>query len=163
MLNKDGNIRIYPKKKKGSSQRGSGNKVPSRLNESPFANSIPDSTEKSNPSDENSSKRSPESGKRASMDSDYMSALERGDMVTAQRMVDEAAREAGYTYKGYHGTRSGGFTVFKNRLPGMVEGLKSIFLAKDEGTAGQYAYGNNRKIYRLYAKMDNPLIVYGIC
>ena len=28
------------KKEKGSSQRGSGNKVPSHLNESPFANSI---------------------------------------------------------------------------------------------------------------------------
>ena len=40
LLNKNGNIKIYPKKKKGSSQRGSGNRVPSHLNESPFANSI---------------------------------------------------------------------------------------------------------------------------
>ena len=93
------------------------------------------------------------------LDADYIAAVKKGDMVTAQRMVDEAAREAGYTYKGYHGTRNGGFTVFKNRLPGMIEGLKSIFLAKDEGTAGQYAYGGNRKVYSLYAKMDNPLVV----
>jgi hypothetical protein len=92
-------------------------------------------------------------------DSTYLDAVNHGDMGTAQRMVDEAAKEAGYTYKGYHGTRRGGFTVFKNRLPGMIEGLKSIFLAKDEGTAGQYAYGSNRKIYSLYAKMENPLIV----
>lgn len=58
LLGKDGNIRIYPKKKKGSSQRGSGNKVPSHLNESPFATSIPDSSEKINPSAKNSSRRS---------------------------------------------------------------------------------------------------------
>ena len=96
---------------------------------------------------------------KESNDKDYMVAVNRGDMETAQRMVDEAAREAGYSYKGYHGTKRGGFTVFKNRLPGMIEGLKSIFLAKDEGTAGQYAYGGNRKIYSLYARMDNPFIV----
>lgn len=37
-------------------------------------------------------------------DTDYLSAVERGDMETAQRMVDEAARAAGYTTKTYHGT-----------------------------------------------------------
>ena len=97
--------------------------------------------------------------KNTEKDSAYLDAINRGDMETAQKMVDEAAKEAGYTFKGYHGTKRGGFTVFKNRLPGMIEGVKSIFLAKDEGTAGQYAYGVNRKIYTLYAKMDNPLVV----
>jgi hypothetical protein len=38
------------------------------------------------------------------LDLDYMSAVERGDMATAQRMVDEAAKKAGYTVKAYHGT-----------------------------------------------------------
>ena len=46
MLRKDGNLQIYPKKKKGASQRGSGNRVPSHLNESPFANSITNFDEK---------------------------------------------------------------------------------------------------------------------
>jgi hypothetical protein len=35
-------------------------------------------------------------------DADYLAAVERGDMATAQRMVDEAARAAGYRYVGYH-------------------------------------------------------------
>ena len=55
LLGKDGNIRIYPKKKKGSSQRGSGNKVPSHLNESPFANSIAETELGIKSSDETSS------------------------------------------------------------------------------------------------------------
>jgi len=47
-------------------------------------------------------------------DTDYLSAVERGDMETAQRMVDEAARAAGYDMHLYHGSKSGGgFTVFK--------------------------------------------------
>ncbi len=42
----------------------------------------------------------------ARIDSDYMAAVERGDMATAQRMVDEAARASGYTIPVYHFTES---------------------------------------------------------
>lgn len=46
-------------------------------------------------------------------DTEYLSAVESGDMETAQRMVDEAARAAGYEpIKLYHGTRNFGFTRF---------------------------------------------------
>lgn len=45
-------------------------------------------------------------------DTAYMDAVNRGDMETAQRMVDEAAREAGYPVKAYHGTNQGNFTKF---------------------------------------------------
>lgn len=46
-------------------------------------------------------------------DTDYLSAVERGDMATAQKMVDEAAKAAGYTSpKIYHGTKNFGFTEF---------------------------------------------------
>ncbi len=46
-------------------------------------------------------------------DSDYLSAVERGDMATAQKMVDEAAKAAGYNSpKLYHGTKNFGFTEF---------------------------------------------------
>ena len=80
-----------------------------------FDNSVSYSEVKSNPSDENSSKKSSESGKRASMDSDYMSAVERGDMVTAQRMVDEVAKKNGFNNLFYHGAKKGGgFTIFKD-------------------------------------------------
>ena len=43
-------------------------------------------------------------------DTDYLDAVERGDMETAQRMVDEAAKAAGYTQEVYHGTQQFGFT-----------------------------------------------------
>lgn len=40
-------------------------------------------------------------------DAEYMAAVERGDVETAQRMVDEAAKRAGYTIGPvWHGTRS---------------------------------------------------------
>ena len=97
--------------------------------------------------------------KLSDRDSSYMDAVNRGDMETAQRMVDEAAKEAGYSYKGYHGTPSGGFTKFKTHLPGMLDGIESIFLSKDKGTASSYAYGGNKKIYDLFAKIEKPLIV----
>ena len=48
-------------KKKGFSQRGSGNSVPSHFNESPFANSISRNSEKVN-SNERNSKISEENG-----------------------------------------------------------------------------------------------------
>lgn len=47
LSNKKGNKKVYPKKGKGASQSGSGNSVPSHLNDSPFANSIPQNGEKS--------------------------------------------------------------------------------------------------------------------
>lgn len=43
---------------------------------------------------------------RPQRDSEYLKAVNRGDMETAQRMVDEAAKEAGYTEHLYHGTNS---------------------------------------------------------
>lgn len=45
------------------------------------------------------------------LDTEYLSAVERGDMETAQRMVDEAAKDAGYTVKGMHATNAE-FTEF---------------------------------------------------
>ncbi|MBQ0125543.1 MAG: hypothetical protein KBS59_04375, partial [Clostridiales bacterium] len=44
-------------------------------------------------------------------DADYMAAVNSGDMETAQRMVDERAKEKGYSTKVYHGTRGFGFTI----------------------------------------------------
>lgn len=47
------------------------------------------------------------------LDTEYLSAVERGDMETAQKMVDEAAKKAGYNIKSYHGTLAMNFTEFK--------------------------------------------------
>lgn len=40
------------------------------------------------------------------LDTEYLSAVNRGDMETAQRMVDEAAKKAGYTVRGLHATNA---------------------------------------------------------
>jgi hypothetical protein len=50
-------------------------------------------------------------------DTEYEEAIFNEDNETAQHLLDEAARAAGYTIKAYHGTRSGEFFVFdKNRI-----------------------------------------------
>ena len=46
-------------------------------------------------------------------DQRYLEAVERGDVETVRRMVDDAATMAGYTVDAYHGTRQFGFTEFK--------------------------------------------------
>ena len=54
---------------------------------------------------------------RTQLDRDYMAAVERGDMETAQMMVDEAAKKAGYTpVTRYHQTGKR-FNVFSNENP----------------------------------------------
>lgn len=45
------------------------------------------------------------------LDTEYMKAVESGDMETAQRLVDEVAKKSGYTVKGVHATTAE-FTVF---------------------------------------------------
>ena len=106
-------------------------------------------------------------GKKFS-DRDYMAAVNSGDMETAQRMVDEAAKKAGYTTNGYHGSHAD-FTV--------VDGF--LWTTRDRLVA-QYYYGRNpnainrinrRKakgftpndihgVYSLYYKLGNNLCIY---
>ncbi len=72
-----------------------------------------------------------------SLDSDYLSAVENGDMETAQRMVDEAAKAAGYDSPMlYHGTTSFGFTEFDSARS---EDRVSVFATTDEKVAKTYA------------------------
>ncbi len=74
-------------------------------------------------------------------DNEYMAAVNSGDMDTAQRLVDEAAREAGYdSPKLYHGTRAFGFTEFDLGL-----GEKLIFATSDEVVAETYSGKTNRR------------------
>ena len=57
-------------------------------------------------------------------DTDYLSAVQQGDTQAAQRMVDEAAKAAGYTIGPvYHGTPTGGFNVFDKRMRGETSGV----------------------------------------
>jgi hypothetical protein len=79
-------------------------------------------------------------------DADYLAAVERGDMATAQRMVDEAARAAGYTVGPvYHGTNAKPFSVFDLEEGGYKTGAESArlgFFATDNPKVAQ-SYADN--------------------
>ena len=77
-------------------------------------------------------------------DSDYKSAVERGDMVTAQRMVDEAAKKAGYdSPKVYHATDAD-FTVF-----GKIKTQPGYWFTESKEYASQH--GDKTKAFYLKA------------
>ena len=88
------------------------------------------------------------------MDGDYLAAVESGDMETAQRMVDEAAKRAGYTIEAYHGTNAD-FTVFdKNRQGNGIDKYGAGFYFASHKDISE-RYGN--KIYSTYLKLRNPI------
>ena len=79
---------------------------------------------------------------KSKTDADYIDAVNRGDTETAQRMVDEAAKKAGYTIRAYHGTNAV-FNVFdagklgeKNFMSSSA--YKGFFAAKSRETAESY-------------------------
>lgn len=75
-------------------------------------------------------------GKWSLKDKRYLDAVSRGDMETAQAMVDETAKKAGYTDTLYHGTKQFGFTVFD---PSYSDDKISIFVAGNPDIAQTYS------------------------
>ena len=78
-------------------------------------------------------------------DSSYLDAANRGDTATAQRMVDQAAKAAGYTIGPvYHGTSEYGFNVFDKGLRGSQTGAnsasKGFFFSTDKAVASGYMH-----------------------
>jgi hypothetical protein len=76
-------------------------------------------------------------------DTDYLSAVKKGDTATAQRMVDEAAKAAGYTVGPvFHGSAAR-FNQFKRAFLGSATGGKSsneaFFFSTSDKTAKNYA------------------------
>ena len=74
------------------------------------------------------------------LDTKYLDAVNRGDMKTAQRMVDEAAKAAGYNYHVYHGTDAD-FTEFDLRKFGGANGKGEgygIYLAANREISAPY-------------------------
>lgn len=70
-------------------------------------------------------------------DRQYLEAVNLGDTVTAQRMVDEAAKAAGYNSPMlYHGTESFGFTEFDLSR---MDDKRCIFLTNNERIASTYS------------------------
>jgi RNA polymerase sigma factor (sigma-70 family) len=78
-------------------------------------------------------------------DADYLAAVESGDMDTAQRMVDEAAKAAGYGVgPAFHATNSEKFDVF-NVLPAYFSNLRSF--------SERFA---SKRVETVYLKLKNP-------
>lgn len=94
-------------------------------------------------------------------DADYLSAVERGDMETAQRMVDEAAERAfakskirdedGKLMKVYHGTDAD-FTVFDRAMGRANMDIQGLFFSPWDIDAG--GYGSNVRAF--YLNITNP-------
>jgi len=74
--------------------------------------------------------------KKLQRDTTYLEAVNNGDMETAQRMVDEAAKEAGYTVKAYHGTKFFGFTKFDLSKSNYN---RTIYLTNSDNIASTYS------------------------
>ena len=89
-------------------------------------------------------------------DAEYMAAVERGDMETAQRMVDEAAKAAGYNVGPlWHGSWRGDFNTFKPSSHGKVG--RGVYFTNAKKVAEFHAKGRDgdwgkNAIYRAYLK-----------
>lgn len=106
---------------------------------------------------------------RRTNDTAYLAAVERGDMETAQKMVNEAAKAAGYDIKAYHGTTNQEehrkwdskrnvwettytpFTVFKRQYDEQA----GHFFSSDENNAGGYG----SYLYSVYLMLKKPLVI----
>ena len=92
--------------------------------------------------------------KLSDRDSEYLSAVESGDMETAQKMVDEAAKNAGYTIKAFHSTNAD-FTVFdKGRIGNGIDQFGAGFYF---GNTKEITTGYGQKTYPVYLKIQNPI------
>ena len=118
------------------------------------------------------------------LDNEYQDAVRSEDIETAQMLVDEAAKNAGYTIKAYHGSRQifNEFSKDKRGSNTRTKVSNDWFFAADKETANSYyPYGvmkelarqspniwkvsnaekmkQKGKLYNLYIKMENPLVV----
>jgi hypothetical protein len=133
----------------------------------------------------------PTAGITPEMDAEYLAAVEAGDMEKAQRMVDEAAAAANYdtslplvhhTFRDFNVFKMGGYKQPHSDAGWSGKGVwmepEKLFLAKKARGKGpniahtheyesklakeKYAEtGRRMKTLRLYAKMLNPVGIYG--
>ena len=82
------------------------------------------------------------------LDAEYADAVAKGDMETAQRMVDEAAKAAGYNVGPvYHGTDSKR-DVFDRKFLGRI--------TRGTGTDWGFFFTDNESLARKFAEQANP-------
>ncbi len=85
-------------------------------------------------------------------DAAYFRAVESGDTAGAQRMVDEAAKAAGFRGPYYHGTKASGWTKYdlsKNSNQWWGEG---IYLTLSKRKADLYGFAETKKLFAKWNK-----------
>lgn len=100
-----------------------------------------------------------------SSDSVYMDAVRRGDLATAQKMVDKAAKSAGYNIGPmYHGTRSSFSTFDKSLIGNNYSGYNiggGFWFSSNPEYARRWgikAAGSNPvKVFSVFLKINNPI------
>jgi hypothetical protein len=107
-------------------------------------------------------------GAPADLDANYISAVERGDMASAEQSVSAAAQNSDYTQMLFHETHKDNVAkIFKDGFDAKRVGARAtdsempdgIFLkddAKDIGVGG--ANKDDRAQMRVYVKLKNPLV-----
>jgi hypothetical protein len=103
------------------------------------------------------------------VDQEYMAAVDSGNMTVAQRLVNAAAKAANYVVGVvWHGTPSGGFTVFDTY--GSRYGLmgSGAYFTESKTIAESYANKDKRKrapgsklVYGVHLKILNPMDMDG--
>lgn len=105
-------------------------------------------------------------------DQEYMDAVNSGNTEEQQRMVDEAARAAGYTIRAYHGSPHTDISIFDINRAGEntgVYGDRAIWFTDSERFADDMSYqqlegssafrsrrGSKGKVYDTYLRINNP-------
>ncbi len=80
-------------------------------------------------------------GGRGLIDQAYLEAVKSGDMLTAEKMVEEAAEAAGFTQSLYHGTQAKGWTIYKLKINKSLPGSdkrKAIWFTSSKSSANTY-------------------------
>jgi len=92
-------------------------------------------------------------GVTSKKDAEYMAAVKAGDTAKAQKMVDEAAKAAGYENKAYHGSPVDDITQFDEQSTAL-----GYYFAPDPATANYYTgtRGDGRT-YEVYLRMNKTL------
>lgn len=89
-------------------------------------------------------------------DQEYLSAVKTGDNATAQKMVDEVAKEKGYTIKAYHGTNADFFTFDKGRVgKGTDQYGAGFYFASDKSDSKHYG----SRVIDSVLKLENPYTI----
>lgn len=95
-------------------------------------------------------------GVTSQQDAEYLAAVARGDMAAAQRMVDEAAYDSGFTQKVFHGTHEkfNEFSISKRqaRRDAYRQDEWGIWTTADKPAARNYG----PEVLSLYGKMKSP-------